>query len=149
MSFSKCGGWKFSGIQLYLAPAQKLTQKLGYVWLRGLLMFFDIIFVLFTSPHCTTLNKCPIKQHTLYSYLTAGLKYLQACGLALNNRPLGLSTSDNNKNNNKNNSNNELIIISFRNSYNISLPIFQSVKKTFFYFVFVGIKAFKSFQRIW
>ena len=148
MSFSKCGGWKFSGIQLYLAPAQKLTQKVGYVWLRGLL-FFYIIFVLFTSPHCTTLNKCPIKQHTLYSYLTAGLKYLQACGLALNNRPLGLSTSDNNKNNNKNNSNNELIIISFRNSYNISLPIFQSVKKTFFYFVFVGIKAFSSFQRIW
>ena len=39
-------------------------QIFGLARLRGLLMFFGIIFMLFTLPNCISLNTCPVKQHT-------------------------------------------------------------------------------------
>ena len=39
-----------------------------------LMFFLDVIFVLFTLHHWTSMNMCPIRQHTLYSYLTGGVK---------------------------------------------------------------------------
>ena len=64
MPVSKYGGGKFTGVRLCLAPAQNFTKIFGQVRLRGLLMFFDIIFIMFISPHCNPLNMLPVRQHT-------------------------------------------------------------------------------------
>ena len=120
-----------------------LTQKFEQTRLRRLLMFLDIIFMLFTSPHCTPSNMCPDNIRRKAVWLS-GLKYLQACGLALIDRSLGLSASDNN-NNNSNKKNNtkkrnqilkkyffKKLIIS--NKLSISFCV-QSIKLTRFFII--------------
>ena len=51
---------------------------------------------------------CPVRQHTLYGCLTAWVKDLQECQLALIGQPLRLSTLDDNNNNSNNNNNNNM-----------------------------------------
>ena len=45
--------------------------NIGSVRLKGLLMFRDMIFILFTSPHFIPRNMCPVRQHRLKGCLTA------------------------------------------------------------------------------
>ena len=56
MPVSKYGEGMLLEIRLQLAPAQNPTQKFGQAWMRGLLMFLDIIFMLFTLPYCNPLK---------------------------------------------------------------------------------------------
>ena len=78
-----------------LAPVQEPTQINGKAKLRALLMFFDIIFMFFTSSHYTSLNKCPRRQHTPQSSFTVLVEVSLGLRVCLN----WLSTSDNNSNN--------------------------------------------------
>ena len=65
MLASKYQGGKFLGMSLILKPAQDPTQITGWVRLRELLMYLDIIFMLLTSSHFTPLNMCPVlRLHT-------------------------------------------------------------------------------------
>ena len=97
ISVSKSRGGKFLGMAV-LSTSSGLDAKIWVGQLKGLLMFLEIIFLLFTSTHCTPLNT----QSDNIRWKTAwmpGLKYLQTSELAVTGPPLGLSTSDINNSN--------------------------------------------------
>ena len=97
------------------------TVVCPHLVLRRLLMFLDLVFLLFSLPHCTPSNTCPVRQHMLYGCLTGRVKVPSTIQLALLDHLFGLSTPDdnnttnnkNNKNNNNNNNNNN-----HNNNYN-------------------------------